>query len=447
LTEAHASGLDLMRRNPKARRHVPPSRHPDSYYAATANATAAQPQLAGSVYADVCVIGGGFTGVSAALHLGERGYDVVLLEAARIGAGASGRNGGQVLSGQRLGVLELEQAFGGERARLLWQLAEEAKATVRQRIARHAIACDLKPGTLIAAHRPADVTRLERTAERLADAYDYPHSRYVSGEEVAELLATSRYHGGLLDAGGCHLHPLNYVLGLADAAIGAGVRIFERSRVRRIQRTRPPIVSTEQGRVEARYLVLAMNGYLGALVPELAGWIMPINNFMLATAPLGEEAARALIRNDVAVADTKFVPDYFRLSADQRLLFGGGETYSPHFPDDIKGFVQKYMLRVFPQLTGVAINYGWGGTLAITRSRLPHFARLAPEIFVAHGYSGQGVALATLAGKLIAEAVAGTAERFDVMADLWVRRFPGGTLLRRPALVAGMLYYGLRDRL
>jgi gamma-glutamylputrescine oxidase len=426
---------------------VPPSGHPDSYYAATANATAPHPQLAGSVYADVCVIGGGFTGVSAALHLAERGYDVVLLEAARIGAGASGRNGGQVISGQRLGVSELEKAFGAERARLLWQLAEEAKATVRHRIARHAIACDLKPGALVAAHKPRDARRLERTAEHLAAAYDYPHARYVSGTGIAEMLATRRYFGGLLDAGACHLHPLNYVLGLADAAGGAGVRVFEHSRVRRIQRTRPPIVGTDQGRVEARFVVLAMNGYLGALMPQLAGWIMPINNFMLATAPLGESAARALIRNDVAVSDTKFVPDYFRLSADHRLLFGGGESYGPRFPEDIKGFVREYMLRVFPQLAGVAVEYGWGGTLAITRTRLPHFARLAPEIFVAHGYSGQGIALATLAGKLIAEAVAGTAERFDVMADLQLRRFPGGMLLRRPALVAGMLYYGLRDRL
>jgi gamma-glutamylputrescine oxidase len=431
----------------KARRHVPPFGHPDSYYVATANATAEHPQLAGSLYADVCVIGGGFTGVSAALHLAERGYDVVLLEAARIGSGASGRNGGQVISGQRIGVRALERAFGTNRARLLWQLAQEAKATVRERIARHAIACDLKPGALVAAYKPRDAARLERTAEHLAETYDYPHARYVSGAQMAEMLATRRYFGGLLDAGACHLHPLNYVLGLADAAVSAGVQVFEHSRVRHLQRTRPPIIATAQGRVEARFVVLAMNAYLGTLMPELAGWIMPINNFMLATAPLGETTARALIRNDAAVSDTKFVPDYFRLSADQRLLFGGGETYGPRFPADIKGFVRNYMLRVFPQLADVAIDYGWGGTLAITRTRLPHFTRLGPEIFVAHGYSGQGIALATLAGKLIAEAIAGTAERFDVMADLQLRPFPGGTLLRRPALVAGMLYYGLRDRL
>jgi gamma-glutamylputrescine oxidase len=440
-------GIYSADRRTRETRPVPPSGHPDSYYVATANAMPEHPTLRGSVYADVCVIGGGFTGVAAALHLAERHFDVVLLEAARIGAGASGRSGGQVHSGQRQGVLALEQAFGAERARLLWQLAEEAKATVRERIERHAIACDLRPGVLTAAHKPADATELERTVEALGERYDYPHARYVSRDEMAEILGTRRYFGGLLDRGACHLHPLNYVLGLADAALAADVRLFEHSRVVRIETTRPPIVTTEHGRVEARYVVLAMNGYLGRLVPELAGWIMPINNFMLATAPLGEAAARALIRDDVAVADSKFVLDYFRLSADRRLLFGGGETYGPRFPSDIKSFVRRYMLRTFPQLADVAIDHGWGGTVAITRNRLPHFARLAPEVFVAHGYSGQGIALATLAGKLIAEAIAGSAERFDVMAGLGLEPFPGGALLRRPTLLAGMLYYGLRDRL
>jgi gamma-glutamylputrescine oxidase len=405
------------------------------------------PTLRGPVYADVCVIGGGFTGVSAALHLAERNFDVVLLEAARIGAGASGRNGGHVGSGQRKAVLELEQAFGAERARQLWQLGEEAKTTVKQRIERHAIACDLRPGTLTAAHKPGDATELERNAERLAERYDYPHARYVSRDEMAEMLGTRRYFGGMLDRGACHLHPLNYLLGLSDAAAAVGVRLFEHSRAVRIEQTRPLIVTAEHGRVEARYVVLAMNGHLDALAPRLAGWIMPINNFMLATAPLPEARARALVCDDVAVADTKFVVDYYRLSADRRLLFGGGETYGPRFPSDIKSFVRRRMLRVFPQLADVAIDYGWGGTLAITRTHMPHFARLAPEVFVAHGYSGHGVALATLAGKLIAEAMAGSAERFDVMAGLPLRPFPGGAWLRQPAQIAGMLYYALRDRL
>ncbi len=424
---------------------MPPSGHPASYYVATANAMPAHPRLEGSLRADVLIVGGGYTGLSALLHLAERGYDAVLLEAARVGAGASGRNGGQLSSGQRVDQLTLERLVGNERAQALWRLAEDAKALVKARIARHAIACDLKPGILDAAHKPAHALELEREAEHLGARYGYPHARYVARAEMAAMLGTARYFGGLLDRDGGHLHPLNYALGLARAALAAGGRIFEHSRVVRI--AAGPSAATSQGEVRARHLVLAMNGHLGRLVPRLAGRIMPINNFMLATAPLGEAFARALIRDDVAVADTKHVIDYFRLSADRRLLFGGGETYTRRFPADLAGFVRRYMLRVFPQLAEIPIDYAWGGTLAITRTRLPQFARLAPDVFVAHGYSGQGVALATLAGQLIAEAVCGTAERFDVMASLPTPPFPGGTLLRFPALVLGMLYYSLRDRL
>jgi gamma-glutamylputrescine oxidase len=426
---------------------VPPADHPASYYVASANAMPAHPPLRGSLSADVCIVGGGYTGLSALLHLAERGYDAVLLEAARVGAGASGRNGGQLSSGQRVGQSALEAMYGNDRARLLWQLAEEAKALVKDRIRRHGIACDLKPGVLDAAHKPAHAEALQREAEHLARRYDYPHTRYVGANEMREMLGTQRYFGGLLDADAAHLHPLNYALGLADAALAAGGRICERSQVVKVGSGRPALIETTEGQVQARYVVLAVNGYLGRLVPALAGQIMPINNFILATAPLGEADARALIRDDVAVADSKFVIDYFRLSADRRLLFGGGESYSTRLPTNLKAIVRRCMLKVFPQLAEVPIDYAWGGTLAITRSRLPHFARLAPDVFVAHGYSGQGIGLATLAGQLIAEALAGQAERFDVMAALKVQRFPGGTLLRWPALVLGMLYYGLRDRL
>jgi gamma-glutamylputrescine oxidase len=426
---------------------VIPRDHPRSYYLASAHTLPEHPELRGRVQADVCIVGGGYTGLSALLHLAERGYDAVLLEAGRVGCGASGRNGGQVGSGQRVDQQTLERTLGAERAQLLWRLAEEAKATVRERIARHAIACDLKPGILTAGHKPGDANWLRRNVEHLGERYGYSHLRYVERDELASMLGTARYFGAALDRSGAHLHPLNYALGLARAAAEAGGRILERSRAVHVSQGRPPVVRTPAGEVEARYLVLAMNGYLGRLVPSLAGRIMPINNFMLATEPLGEARARALIRDDVAVADTKFVVDYFRLSADRRLLFGGGESYSRHFPADVGGVVRRHLLRVFPQLADARIDYAWGGTLAITRNRLPHFARLAPETFVAHGYSGHGVALATMAGKLIAEAVAGTAERFDVMAGLEVPSFPGGTLLRWPALVLGMAYYGLRDRL
>ncbi len=426
--------------------------HVRSYYAATANDARERPALAGEARADVCVIGGGFTGLSAALHLAERGYDVVLLEAERLGWGASGRNGGQMNSGQRVGQRTLEALVGLEEARRLWDLAEEAKRTVRERVARHAIHCDLKPGNLLCAYKPGEAEGLARAADRLREVYGYEESRAVSKAEMAEMLGTTRYHGGRLDMGAGHLHPLNYALGLARAAEAAGARLHEASRATRLETTvagagAKSVIHTGAGRVTADYVVLGCNGYLDKLEPRIAGRIMPINNYVLATAPLGEEGARALIRDDVSVTDTKFVVDYFRLSADKRLLFGGGETYGRRFPADMKGFVRRYMLRVYPQLAETPIDYAWGGTLAITMNRLPAFGRLAPNTFYAQGYSGQGVALTSLAGKLIAEAIAGTAERFDVMARLPQRDFPGGTLLRWPGLVAGMLYYTLRDKL
>jgi gamma-glutamylputrescine oxidase len=423
------------------------SSHPDSYYAATALGASEHPRLLGAVDCDVCVIGGGFTGLSAALHLAERGYDVVLLEARRAGWGASGRNGGQLGSGQRRSQGELERQLGPEQARQLWDLAEEAKAIVKARIELHDIRCDLKPGSLHVAYKPGDAARLAAQAEKLRAGYDYPHIRAVSRDEVAEMLGTGIYHGGSLDSGAGHLHPLNYALGLARAACQAGARIFEDSPVTRIERGAQPGATTARGRVRACHLVLACNGYLEGLERRIARKIMPINNYILATEPLGETRAREIIRDDVAVSDTKFVIDYYRLSADRRLLFGGGETYRRAFPADIKGFVRKYMLRVYPQLADARIDYTWGGTLAITLNRLPGFGRLGPGLFYAQGFSGHGVALTSLAGKLIAEAVAGSAERFDVFARLPQPSFPGGTLLRWPGLVAGMLYYSLKDRL
>ncbi len=424
---------------------------PESYYTATALGTVDHPRLLGEVTCDVCVIGGGFTGLSAALHLAERGYGVVLLEARRIGWGASGRNGGQLGSGQRQSQSELERLVGAEQARALWDLAEEANATVKQRIRRHDIPCDLKSGALHVAYKPGDAAVLAAQAENLRARYDYPQIRAVPRDEVAAMLGTGIYHGGSLDSGAGHLHPLNYALGLARAALQAGVRIFEDSPVSRIengaQSGAQVGATTAGGRVRAQYLVLACNGYLEGLEPRIAGKIMPINNYILATEPLGEARARDIIRDDVAVSDTKFVIDYYRLSTDKRLLFGGGETYRRAFPADIKGFVRKYMLRVYPQLAEARIDYAWGGTLAITLNRLPSFGRLGLGLFYAQGFSGHGVALTSLAGKLIAEAVAGSAERFDVFARLPQPRFPGGTLLRWPGLVAGMLYYSLRDKL
>lgn len=419
----------------------------DSYYSATANAHTRYPALEGDISADVCVIGGGYTGLSAALHLAERGYSVALLEAQRVGWGASGRNGGHVGVGQRSGQRALENQLGDQHARQLWDLSLEAVSLVKDLIALHGIQCDLKHGQLHVAAKRADAKDLQHEAEYLRDKYNYQQLRYVDKQEVDAMLGSEKYFGGQLDEGSAHLHPLNYLLGLVAAATQAGVKIYEASRVTSMKKTDPAVVKTQRGSVRARYVVLGCNAYLGKLQAKMAHKIMPINNFVLATEPLSEAQACELIRDDVAVSDTLFVINYWKLSADKRLLFGGGENYSSRFPADIKAFVRKYMLRVYPQLQTTRIDYAWGGTLAITLQRMPHYGRLAPHIFFAQGYSGHGVPTATMAGKLIAEAVSGTAERFDVMASVPTPSFPGGTLLRWPGLVAGMLYYSMRDRL
>ena len=416
----------------------------NSYYRATANPSPARPPLDGEAKVDVCVVGGGYTGLSTALHLAERGYATLLLEAEQIGFGASGRNGGQINSGLRKGASELVSMFGREAAKRFWDLSEEAKATLRERVARHAIACDLKGGGLYAAYKKTDPAWMAAEVELTRKLFGYDAQELLDKAGLEERLGSRRYHGAIADAGAGHLHPLNYALGLAAAAEAAGVRICERSRALAIA---PGEVKTAAGPVKARYVVLGCNAYLDGLEPRIAGKIMPISNYIVATEPLGDSGARALIRDDAAVCDTKFVVDYFRLSADKRLLFGGGETYSRAAPRDIAGFVRPYMLEVFPQLKNTRIDYAWGGQLAITMNRLPHLGRLPGDVFFAQGYSGQGVAIATLAGKLIAEALAGTAERFDLFARVDQRSFPGGTLLRRPALVLGMLWYALRDRL
>ncbi len=419
----------------------------DSYYSATANAGEKHAVLAGDISADVCVVGGGYTGLSAALHLAERGYSVVLLEAQRLGWGASGRNGGHVGIGQRNGQQELEQQLGDQHARQLWDLSLEAVDLVKQLITTHNIDCDLKRGQLHVAAKPDDAEELKREAEHMRVKYGYQNGRYVDKAEADAMLGSSKFFGGLVDNDSAHLHPLNFLLGMAAAAQKAGVKIFEASRVTDIKKTDPALVTTEHGSVKADFVVLGCNAYVDKLESKLAHKIMPINNFVLATEPLGEAQARELIRDDVAVSDTLFVINYWKLSADNRLLFGGGENYSSRFPRDMKSFVRKYMLRVYPQLENTRVDYAWGGTLAITLKRMPHFGRLAANILFAQGYSGHGVPTATMAGKLMAEAVSGTAERFDVMATVPVHSFPGGTLLRWPGLVAGMLYYSLRDRL
>ncbi|CAM3299431.1 NAD(P)/FAD-dependent oxidoreductase [Thalassospira profundimaris] len=423
--------------------------YPDSYYAATANATAPFAKLEGDQTCDIVIIGGGFTGLSSALHLAERGYDVILLEAHRVGWGASGRNGGQVGSGQRREQDELEQMVGRDDAHKLWGIAEESKDVVKALIAKHNIQCDWKPGILHADHRARFVEHSHAYAEKLQAEYGYEDIRFVDRDEMRAMLGTEFYHGGSLDTGAGHLHPLNFALGLADAARNAGARIFEGAVVTSYENQAGKVtVKTKDGSVvSANKLILGCNGYLDALDDRVAKRVMPINNFVIATEPLGDDLARELIRDDVAVADSKFVINYYRLSADKRMLFGGGETYGYNFPRDIKAFVSPHMLEVYPQLKDVKIDYGWGGTLAITMNRMPFFEKIEDNVFTASGYSGHGVAMATLAGQIMADAVSGTMERFDVMANIKTPVFPGGKMLRFPMLVAAMLWYSIRDKL
>ena len=421
--------------------------YPVSYYAATANAAPNRERLAGNVQADVCVVGGGFTGVSAALHLAERGFDVVLLESSRVGWGASGRNGGQVGTGQRRDVFELEAAYGRLQARTLWDLALEATDIVAERIRRHDIACDYRAGNMMAITKPRYVAGIAAECEHLLAHYGYAQLEMLDRVATRDIIASDAYCGARLDHGGGHLHPLNFVLGMAAAAEAAGASIFEHSRVSNINWGAPNVVVTDSGQVRARYVLLCTNAYLDDLEATIASKVMPITNHVIATEPLGEAGAKALIANGACVHATKFVVDYYRCSADHRLVFGGGETYSDSEVPNLAEFVRRYMVAVFPQLADVGIDYAWSGRLAITANRLPAIGRLPHDGFYAHGFSGHGVALTQLAGKLMAEAIAGTAERFDVMSAIRHHSFPGGTLLRKPLLVLAMLYYALRDRL
>ena len=420
--------------------------YPDSWYAATATALAEFEPLRGAHQADVCVVGAGFTGLSAALHLTKAGLTVALLDAQRVGFGASGRNGGQLGTGQRMDQDDLLELMGDETGDRLWQLAEDAKNTVKSLIKEHKIDCYLRPGVAGIGFNQKQMEDLHRYAAFLERRYGYAQIDLLDRDATQALCPSPRYYGGILDHGAAHLHPLRYALGLAQAAHKAGVKIFEQSRVQEVIRGAKPIVKTDQGQLRCNHVIIACNGYLGGLEPKVARRVMPINNFIVATEPLGDAQSQVLTR-DVAVADTKFVVNYFRKSHDGRLLFGGGENYSYHFPKNIAETVRKPMLEIFPHLSDVKIEYAWGGTLAITVRRMPYLSRLEHNILSASGYSGHGVGTATHAGKMMALAISGDASGFDTMSKVPAMRFPGGDRLRTPLLILAMSWYAMRDRL
>jgi gamma-glutamylputrescine oxidase len=436
-------GLD--RKRPLARYRPRMKNDSISYYSKSAGPAPARLRFAGDVVTDVCVIGGGYTGLSAALHLAEAGARVAVVEAETIGFAASGRNGGQIHTGWRIDQRSLERKLGEAHARDLWNLCEESKALLRERVANYHIDCELKDGLIHGAHNARAAAILADDAEYLRLHYNYTQTRMMNADETAAQTGTPIYKGGSFDAGGGHLHPLKYARGLADAAEVSGATIYEHSPARAVSSARGKVrVQCESGIVLADYALLACDAFTGALAPSLSKYIGHLESYIVATAPLPQALYRAIIPSDAAVADTRHVLDYYRKSADGRLLFGGRETYF-FPPPDVATLVRPRMLQVFPALADTPIEYGWHGTVGITATRMPHLGRISDRIFFAYGYSGQGVALAGLGGKLMAEAALGRPERFDVVARVKPEAFPGGKMLRKPLVNAALFGFKILD--
>jgi gamma-glutamylputrescine oxidase len=425
-----------------------------SYYAASSfepasrggnDATPHRGTLRGEHRADVVVLGGGIAGCSAALHLAKRGYRVALLEARAVGYGASGRSGGQTIFGLAAGQQALVAEVGRDNARRLFDLSIEALDVTQALIREYAIDCDYHPNHVHVAVKPRHLEELDQWARELHEEYGYTSVRLLNRDELQTHVRSERYLGGLIDSRSGHLHPLKFTQGVARAAETAGARIFENSQVLSYQDGPEVIVHTAQGTVRCAHLVLCGNAYIGAVAPSLARRILGVGTYIIATEPLGEERVRALLPSNAAIADINWILDYFRRSADHRLLFGGRVSYSAMQPPRLAESMAARMVRIFPTLADARVEYAWGGYLDITMSRAPNFGRLAPNVYYMQGFSGHGMSLTALAGKLVAEAVAGTAERFDVFARIPHRDFPGGRLLRRPSLVMAMMYYRLRD--
>ncbi len=423
-----------------------------SYYEASVNRPALLPSLRETLLADVVVVGAGFAGLTSALELAERGYSVIVLEADRICSGASGRNGGQAIAGFASGQQPYESQLGMPAAKQAWAMSLEAIDLIDQRIAKHGIECDRVHGYLYVADRASKARELERDMRELRQAYGF-ETEFLGGSDVRRHIGSPLYAASAYEKRSGHLHPLKYGLGLARAAQAAGVKIFEKSAVLRMERGAQVVAHTAKGSVKASYAVLAGNytlpEYGPQVAPELARRIMPVGTYIIGTAPLDPALVKALIPSNASVCDNNFVLDYFRFSADQRLLFGGRVSYTTLTPPRLQAVMQARMAKVFPQLAQIPIEFVWGGFVDISMNRALDFGRLpqSPNIFYLQGFSGHGVAATGLGGKLVAEAVAGQAERFDVMARLQHHAFPGGERLRMPMLAVGMSWYRLRDAL
>ena len=422
------------------------TQHVDSYYAASRNPRVDYPTLGESVETDVCVIGAGYTGLSTALFLLENGFRVTVLEAAKVGFGASGRNGGQIVNSYSRDIDVIERQVGARQAQLLGEMAFEGGRIIRERVAKYNIQCDLKDGGVFAAITPKQLGHLE-AQKKLWERYGHTQLELMDERRIREVVGTDRYVGGMLDMSGGHIHPLNLALGEAAAVASLGGAIYEQSPATRIDRGPQPVVHTPNGQVKAKFVVVAGNAYLGGLMPELAAKSMPCGTQVLTTEPLSDELAHSLLPQDYCVEDCNYLLDYYRLSADKRLIYGGGVVYGARDPADIEAIIRPKLLKTFPQLKDVKIDYTWTGNFLLTLSRLPQVGRIGDNIYYSQGCSGHGVTYTHLAGKVLAEALRGQAERFDAFAGLPHYPFPGGQLLRVPFTALGAVYYQLRDRL
>jgi gamma-glutamylputrescine oxidase len=418
----------------------------NSYYAATAERSQRHAPLSGAIRCDVAIVGGGLAGLGAALDLRERGLDVAVLEAREIGWGASGRNGGQAIHGLACGQDVIEDQLGLEDSLRVWNMTIEALDILRERIARHGIACDWRDGYLGVATNARKGAELTRWADEIESRYAYPLTRIAPGD-TASWVASGRYHSAIHDPRSGHLHPLKYVLGLARAATAAGVRLYEDTQVTGLRQDGGVTLTTAAGTVQAGQVLLAGNVYLQDIAPALESRIMPVGTYIVCSEAMDQKLADSLIPTRSAVCDTDFVLDYYRTTNDHRMLFGGRVSYSTKTPANLRESMRRRMVDTFPQLASTQIEYAWGGFVDITMNRAPDFGRIGSHVWYLQGFSGHGLALTGLAGRIVAEAITADASRFDLFARLKHRAFPGGRLLRTPALVLGMAWYRLKDLL
>ena len=422
-----------------------PAEQATSYYQASSNPFTRRPHLQNHLNADVAIIGGGISGCSTALHLAKQGYKVIQIEARQLGFGASGRSGGQLIFGLACSNSVIKQQLGIAAAQTIFNMSVEALDLTKQLIHEHSIQCDLRAGMAFAAIKNRHIPELKAYQAELANDYGYDHLQWIEGDAIQHYIQSNRYQALLFDHKSGHLHPLNYTQGLADAAQQQGVIQFEGTPALKVLPNSKIKVLTPEGSITADYALLGTNAYVEHIGYPLEPYIMPVGTYILATEPLSTDLAGSLMPQRSAMTDTRFVLDYFRLSADNRLLFGGGVSYSRRPPRDLAADMRKRMLAVFPQLAHVKTEFCWGGYVAITQNRAPHFGRLAPNLYFLQGYSGHGMALAGLAGKLVAEAIRGQAERFDCFARIKHHQFWGGKYLKTPALVGAMAWYRMRD--